>query len=217
VGGGAPPGAVPAVPNPPHGRVGYMATDATVASGAYERAIAAADPFVTVTAVACPELVPLIERGSPFDAAIVDAVRHYTQPLREAEVDTVILGCTHYPLIRPLLQRMLGRGVEIVSSGEPVARQVEHVLGSRGLGNPRSGEGDYRFLTSADPEGLRASGTRFLQLPIGSVETVPLNAAELSGDAAGRTAAASDGAPRHDGAANDAPRVTDPTFAQARR
>jgi glutamate racemase len=69
---------------------------------------------------------------------------------------------------------MLGRGVEIVSSGEPVARQVEHVLGSRGLGNPRRGEGDYRFLTSADPEGLLASGTRFLQLPIGSVETVPL-------------------------------------------
>jgi glutamate racemase len=171
------PGAVQAVAKTRNGRVGYMATEATVASGAYERAIAAADPFVTVTAVACPELVPLIERGSPFDAAIVDAVRHYTRPLREAEVDTVILGCTHYPLIRPLLQRMLGRGVEIVSSGEPVARQVEHVLGSRGLGNPRRGEGDYRFLTSADPEGLLASGTRFLQLPIGSVETVPLPAA----------------------------------------
>jgi hypothetical protein len=122
--------------------------------------------------VACPDLVPLIERGSPFDSAIVDAVRHYTRPLREAEVDTVILGCTHYPLIRPLLQRMLGRGVQIVSSGVPVARQVEHVLGSRGLGNPRSGEGDYRFLTSADPDALRTSGTRFLQLPIGSVETV---------------------------------------------
>jgi glutamate racemase len=181
------PGAVQAVAKTRNGRVGYMATEATVASGAYERAIAAADPFVTVTPVACPELVPLIERGSPFDAAIVDAVRHYTRPLREAEVDTVILGCTHYPLIRPLLQRMLGRGVEIVSSGEPVARQVEHVLGSRGLGNPRSGEGDYRFLTSADPEGLRASGTRFLQLPIGSVETVPLPAA-APGNGAARVA-----------------------------
>ena len=94
-----------------NGRVGYMATEATVASGAYERAIAAADPFVTVVGVACPALVPLIERGSPFDAEIVDAVRHYTRPLRDAEVDTVILGCTHYPLIRPMLQRMLGRGV----------------------------------------------------------------------------------------------------------
>ncbi len=99
-------------------------------------------------------------------------MRHYTRPLRDAEVDTVILGCTHYPLIGPLLQRMLGRGVEIVSSGTAIARQVEHVLGSRGLGNTSSTEGDYRFLTSGDPEALRASGTRFLQLPIGSVEHV---------------------------------------------
>jgi len=86
----------------------------------------------------------------------------------------VILGCTHYPLIGPLLQRQLGRGVEIVSSGVPVARQVEHVLGSRGLGNPGAGEGAYRFLTSGDPESLRALGTRFLQLPLGPVEHVSL-------------------------------------------
>jgi glutamate racemase len=170
------PGAVQAVAATHNGRVGYMATEATVASGAYERAIAAADPFVTVTAVACPDLVPLIEREAPFDARMVDAVRHYTRPLRDAEVDTVILGCTHYPLLRPLLQRMLGRGVQIVSSGEPVARQVEHVLGSRGLGNPRAGEGDYRFLTSGDPETLRAQGTRFLQLPLGPVEHVAMTA-----------------------------------------
>jgi glutamate racemase len=170
------PGAVQAVAATRNGRVGYLATEATVASGAYETAIAAADPFVTVTAVACPELVPLIERGEPFDARIVDAVRRYTRPLREAGVDTVILGCTHYPLIRPMLQRLLGRGVEIVSSGVPVARQVEHVLGSRGLGNPRTGEGDYRFLTSGAPEALCSAGTRFLQLPVEDVEAVPLAA-----------------------------------------
>src|SRR3954452_9079778 len=98
--------------------------------------------------------------------------RHYTRPLRDAEVDTVILGCTHYPLIGPLLQRMLGRDVEIVSSGKVIVRQVEHVLGSRGLGNTSSMEGEYRFLTSGDPEALRTSGTPFLQLPIGSVEHV---------------------------------------------
>ena len=179
------PGAVQAVAATRNGRVGYMATEATVASGAYERAIAAADPFVTVTAVACPELVPLIERGSPFDARIVDAVRHYTRPLREARGghgDPRLHALPADP--RRLLQRMLGRGVEIVSSGVPVARQVEHVLGSRGLGNPRAGEGDYRFLTSGDPEALRAPGTRFLQLPLGPVEHVPLPAAELAGGAA---------------------------------
>jgi glutamate racemase len=78
-----------------------------------------------------------------------------------------------------MLQRMLGRTVTIVSSGEPVARQVEHVLGSRGLANPGSAEGEYRFLTSGDPDALRASGTRFLQLPLGPVEHVAL-AAELA-------------------------------------
>jgi glutamate racemase len=170
------PGAVRAVAATRNGRVGYMATEATVQSGAYEKAIAAADPFVTAVGVACPQLVPLIERGSPFDERMVDAVRHYTRPLRDAEVDTVILGCTHYPLIGPLLQRMLGRGVEIVSSGTAIARQVEHVLGSRGLGNPSSMEGEYRFLTSGDPEALRSSGTRFLQLPLGPVEHVAVRA-----------------------------------------
>ena len=172
------PGAVQAVAATRNGRVGYMATEATVASGAYERAIAAADPFVTVAGVACPQLVPLIERGSPFDERIVDAVRHYTRPLREAEVDTVILGCTHYPLIAPMLQRMLGRGVRIVTSGAPVAHQVEHVLGARGLASPHVGEGDYRFLTTGDVEAFRALGSTFLQLPLGEVEHVALHAAE---------------------------------------
>jgi glutamate racemase len=169
------PGAVRAVAQTRNGRVGYMATEATVSSGAYESAIAQADPFVTVTGVACPDLVPLIERGSPFDKTIVDAVRHYTRPLRAAEVDTVILGCTHYPLIAPMLQRLLGRNIKIITSGEPIARQVEHVLGSRGLGNPGTSEGEYRFLTSGDPIALQAQGTRFLQLPIDHVEHVALS------------------------------------------
>jgi len=114
-----------------------MATPATVASGAYAEAIASADPFVEVTSVACPDLATIIEGGFPFDERVVDTVREYVAPLREAGVDTVILGCTHYPLIAPMLQRMLGRGVRIVTSGTPVAHQVEHVLGARGLANPR--------------------------------------------------------------------------------
>jgi glutamate racemase len=99
--------------------------------------------------------------------------------LREAGVDTVILGCTHYPLIAPMLQRMLGRGVQIVTSGTPVAHQVEHVLGARGLANPSGGtEGEYRFLTTGDVEAFRALGSTFLQLPLGDVEHVALSAAE---------------------------------------
>ena len=83
----------------------------------------------------------LIQDGSPFDERMQDTIRAYVAPLREAGVDTVILGCTHYPLVSPMLQRMLGRGVHIVTSGTPVAHQVEHVLGARGLANPRAAEG----------------------------------------------------------------------------
>jgi glutamate racemase len=90
----------------------------------------------------------------------------------------VILGCTHYPLVRPMLQRMLGRGVEIVTSGAALARQVEHALGSRGLASTATGEGSYEFLCSGDPDAFRAKGTRFLQLPLGRVEQVRIGAAE---------------------------------------
>jgi glutamate racemase len=155
------PGAVQAVAATRNGRVGLLATPATVESGAYAAAIAAADPFV------------------------VDTVRTYCEPLREAEVDTVVLGCTHYPLVRPMLQRMLGRGVEIIVSGDPLAHQVEHVLGARGLANPRGEaagrvvEGRYSFLCTGDTEAFRTVGTRFLQLPLADVEPVALVAREL--------------------------------------
>ena len=168
------PEAVHAVTATRNGRIGLLATPATVASGAYPQAIAAADPHVDLVAVACPDLAPIIQRGFPFDEAVVETVRSYVAPLREADVDTVVLGCTHYPLVRPLLQRMLGRDVQIITSGAALARQVEHVLGSRSLANPRAAdrEGDYRFLCTGDVEAFRQLGTRFLQMPLGPVEHV---------------------------------------------
>ena len=168
------PEAVGAVAATRTGRIGLLATPATVASRAYAEALAAVDPHVTLVAVPCPDLAPIIQRGFPFDDDVVRTVRGYVAPLREADVDTVILGCTHYPLIRPMLQRMLGRGVEIVTSGSALARQVEHALSARALGNPRTGEGAYRFLCTGDVDAFRALGTRFLQLPLGPVEHVAL-------------------------------------------
>lgn len=168
------PEAVQAVTATRNGRIGLLATPATVASGAYAEAVHAADAHVDLIAVAAPDLAPIIQAGFPFDERVVEVVRGYVAPLREAGVDTVVLGCTHYPLVRPMLQRMLGRGVEIVTSGAALARQVEHALGSRGLGSTRTGEGDYSFLSTGDPEAFRALGTRFLQLPLGDVEQVEL-------------------------------------------
>jgi glutamate racemase len=161
------------------GRIGLLATPATVASGAYEAAIAAIDAHVTLHAVACPELAGIIQAGEEFDARAVACVREACAPLRAADVDTVILGCTHYPLISPILQRMLGPAVRLVSSGAALARQVEHALSTRELGNPRDGEGEYAFLCTADAASFRALGTRFLQMPLGTVEHVELVPVEL--------------------------------------
>jgi glutamate racemase len=166
------PEAVAAVTHTRTGRIGLLATPATVRSGAYERAVHDVDPHTELVSVSCPDLAPIIQGGFPFDERVVETVRGYTQPLKDARVDTVILGCTHYPLIRPMLQRFLGRGVRIVTSGEALARQVEHALASRDLANPRRGEGDYRFLCTGDAETFRALGTHFLQLPLGEVARV---------------------------------------------
>jgi len=158
------------------GRVGLLATAATVASGAYERAVQAADPLVGLHSVPCPDLAPIIQEGSSFDERVVGTVRAYCAPLREADVDTVILGCTHYPLVAPMLQRTMGRDVRLVTSGEAIARRVEHALGARGLDSRRRGEGDYRFLCTGDVDAFRALGTRFLQMPLGEVTHVDLQA-----------------------------------------
>jgi glutamate racemase len=160
-----------------NGRLGLLATAATVSSGAYERTIRAADPHVLLESVACPDLVPVIESGFPFDQQVVDTVRGYCAPLRAAEVDTVILGCTHYPLVAPMLQRMLGRGVTLVTSGSGVVRSAERALTARGLLNPRSGEGSYRFQCTGDVDAFEQLGTRFLQMPLGEVVHVDLQAA----------------------------------------
>jgi glutamate racemase len=159
------------------GRIGLLATPATVESGAYEHAVAAVDPHVDLVAVACPDLAPLIQDppgGELFSPELEAVVRGYCAPLVTAGVDTVILGCTHYPLVRSMLQRMLGRSVTIVTSGAALARQAEHVLGSRGLASRRAGEGTYSFLSTGDAEAFHAHGTRFLQMPLTEVEHVDL-------------------------------------------
>ena len=110
--------------------------------------------------------------------ATVEAVREYAAPLEAAGVDTVILGCTHYPLIRPILQRVFGRGVTLVFSAEETAREAAETLARKGIENDDDREGAYRFLTTGDPKLFRELGRRFLQLPIESAERVEVAALE---------------------------------------
>jgi len=155
-------------------RVGVLATPNTVQSGSYRRALERQGRALEVTEVEAPDLAPFIQQGSPFDDGVMEMARDYCAPLRSAEVDTLILGCTHYPLVAPMLQRILGRDVRLVSGGHAVAAAAQRTLERSGLAREPDGEGDYRFLCSGDVDSFRDLGTRFLQMPLGSVESVRL-------------------------------------------
>jgi glutamate racemase len=157
-------------------RVGLLATAATVDSGSYERMVHAHDAGVSVTSVACPGLAPAIQDGDPYGEPVVAMVREYAAPLRAAGVDTVILGCTHYPVVERMLRRALP-DVVLVKSGEELAREVGDTLRRKGLLRAPGVEGRYRFVCSGDPDAFRATGTRFLQMPLGRVDRVDPDAA----------------------------------------
>ena len=157
--------------------IGLLATQATVASGRYEELVRALDAGADVLSVACPRLVPLIEGDDPF-AEETSAACEYAAPLKAAGVDTVILGCTHYPLIRPILQRVFGRDVTLVFSADETAREVaETPRGSGSRTTPRA-----RAPTASRPatRTRSAMGRRFLQLPIEAVEHVEIAALEAA-------------------------------------
>jgi glutamate racemase len=154
------------------GRVGVLATPTTVASGAYRRALERQGRGLEVVEVAAPDLAPIIQHGDPFDHRVVDTVRSYCAPLKRAEVDTLVLGCTHYPLVAPMLQRILGRDVRLVTAGHAIAAAAQRLLERANLGAAADGEGDYRFLCTGDVVSFRELGGRFLQMPLGEIERV---------------------------------------------
>jgi glutamate racemase len=160
-----------------NGRVGVMATPNTVESGSYRRALEAQGRALDVVEVEAPDLAPFIQEGSHFDEKIVEMARGYCAPLKRKGVDTLILGCTHYPLVAPMLQRILGRDVRLVSGGHAVAAAVQRTLAASDLACERDGEGDYRFLCTAEVASFRSLGSRFLQMPLGQVERI-----EIPGD-----------------------------------
>ncbi len=161
-------------------KIGLLATEVTVRAGRYADLVHTLDAGAELTSVACPKLVPLIEREESFGEEMLAAVREVAAPLKEAGVDTVILGCTHYPLIRPILQRVFGREVTLVFSADETAREVAETLARKGIEHEPGREGTYRFLTTGEPDAFRALGRRFLQLPIEEVEHVEIATLEAA-------------------------------------
>jgi glutamate racemase len=146
-------------------RVGVLATEVTVGSGAYRRAVHNLDAGIEVLEQACPEFVPLIERGVVDGPELEGVAREYLEPLLEERVDAVILGCTHYPLISAPINRILGPEVRLISSAGQTALEVGRVLSRRGyLRRPRDADdlGTPTYVCSADPAEFAALGGRFL-------------------------------------------------------
>ncbi|WP_246281705.1 glutamate racemase [Fodinicola acaciae] len=151
------------------GRVGLIATRMTVASGAYQDMFAAA-PNVTLTSAACPAFVDFVERGVTSGRQILGMAQSYLEPLQRAEVDTLVLGCTHYPLLAGVVGLVMGDGVTLVSSAEESAKDVYRVLTERDLLRPESAPAPrHRFLATGDVELFHRVGRRFLGPAIGSV------------------------------------------------
>jgi len=164
------PGATAAVSSTRSKQIGVIGTRATVASGAYEHAIRALDPEIQVHSTACPLLVPLIEEGM-FDDAVTDQMlRRYLDPILAKGIDTLVLGCTHYPLLKPAIARITGSSVRLVDSAENCALAVKRLLDDSNLSAPSNRLGKLDVALTDATEGFLRTAAKALDLDIGDVQ-----------------------------------------------
>lgn len=154
-------------------RVGVIGTVGTIASGAYQRAAATLRPRTEVVCAACPGFVEFVERGDTDSDQVHVLAERLLEPVRAARVDTLLLGCTHYPFLARTIADVMGRDVVLVSSADETAFDVRAILRATGLGRRGAGKGAHRFLSSGDTEWFAAMGRRLLGPELGHVE--PLN------------------------------------------
>jgi glutamate racemase len=152
-------------------RVGVIGTAGTIKSGAYEKEIRKLLPDVQLTAQACALFVPLVEEGWVDSEPTRAIARNYLAPLVTAQVDTLVLGCTHYPLMKTVIGNVVGREVRLIDSAHETAREAAEVLREHGLENETPNDARYRFIASDAPDTFLALGQLFLGSAIDRVET----------------------------------------------
>lgn len=152
-----------------NGHVGVIGTQATVTSGAYGDAFAAA-PHMQLTSQACPQFVEFVEAGITSGPQLLAAAHEYLDPLVAAGVDTLVLGCTHYPLLTGVISYVVGDDVTLVSSAEETAKDVYRVLVTNSLLNQSGAPPRHRFLATGDPAPFEVLGRRFLGPEVSEVE-----------------------------------------------
>lgn len=175
------PGARAAIKVSQQGRVGVIGTEGTIRSSAYERALKRIDPRLYVVSLACPALVPLVESGREENENSRKILRESLAPLKKHRLDSLILGCTHYPLIASMISREMGSGVTLISSAEETTRELIGILSSHGLlrqGPARHPE-EHHFFTSGRPEAFRSIAERWLHRRV-RVEHAVLSALDES-------------------------------------
>jgi glutamate racemase len=169
------PGARAAVRASEGERIGVIGTLGTINSGAYERAIHAARADARVVAAACPLFVPFVEEGWLEHDATSLVAREYLSPLAASGIDTLVLGCTHYPLLKPVIAHAVGPDIRLIDSAEETAAELARLLDERQLTHPaRTDAPTLRFIASDAPEQFRRVGRRFLGATIDAVETITL-------------------------------------------
>jgi glutamate racemase len=155
-------------------RVGVIGTVGTIRSGAYDRAIRALDPAAVIVAQPCPLFVPLVEEGWLDHQATELVAREYLAPLREQRVDTIVLGCTHYPLLRPLIARVVGRDVRLIDSAHETAAATGRALAEAGLTASGERTPQRRYVVTDAAEQFARVAAHFLGAPLEHVETLAL-------------------------------------------
>ncbi len=145
-------------------KIGIIGTAATVRSGSFEQAILAINPALTITAEPCPLFVPLVEAGwiDPTDDVAVPTVRRYLAPFKAAGIDTLILGCTHFPLLAPIIAAELGNDVTLIDSGYETAVHCADILRRQNALSNRAKNGTCHFIVSDQPEGFTRTAEIFL-------------------------------------------------------
>ncbi len=154
------------------GKVGVIGTRATIESGAYEDAFAAA-PQLEISTKACPEFVDFVERGETSGQAITEIANSYLKPLRDSGIDTLVLGCTHYPLLTGVISYVMGNEVTLVSSADETAKDLYRVLVERDLLREGAAKPEHRFIASGAPDTFAKLARRFLGPEVVAVQSSP--------------------------------------------
>lgn len=162
------PGARTAIKETRTHRIGVIGTVGTINSGAYEKALKRLNPYAEVFSLACPNLVPLVESGDFYSDRARSIVKESLAPMKDKQIDTLILGCTHYPLISQLIQEEMGDGVNLISSAEETARELSAVLSYRGMltQNGTFQPPEHQFFTSGDPVLFQKMAEDWLQTSV---------------------------------------------------